>query len=146
MSHIDDWGMRDFWYRIGDIFARKTEAGGSLSWDGSNLSLNSVDGGTLDTEDLSDGLAKESEAAHTLSLSSSTLTLKAVNGATLATINLESIIRSLAASEVSSGTSGFMTQTAADGRYGRSLHYSPASKQLQLLDNGGHALSTVTLS
>lgn len=144
MSHIDDWGMRDFWYRIGDIFARRTEAVGSLSWNSPNLSYNNVDGGNLGSVDMSN-LATDSEAAHTLSLSSSTLTLKAVDGTTLATINLESIIRSLAASEVSSGTSGFMTQTAADGRYGRSLRYSAASKQLQLMA-GDLVLSTVTIS
>ena len=120
MSHIDDWGMRDFWYRIGDIFARKTEAGGSLSWDGTHLSLNSVaDGGTLDTEDLSDGLAKESEAAHTLTLdlANSVLILKSVDNQELARVSLQQLIQDA----VDSGTSGLATESFVKQNYGNHL-------------------------
>jgi hypothetical protein len=122
--------MRDFWYRIGDIFARKTEAGGSLSWDGTNLSLNSVAGGTLDTEDLSDGLAKESEAAHTMSLdlANSVLILKSVDNRELARVSLQQLIQDA----VDSGTNGLATESFVKQNYGN--HLTLNGKTLRLIN------------
>lgn len=80
MSRLDDWGLRELWYRIGDIFARRNEAGASLSFDGSSLSLNSVSGGYLDSVNLDNGLATDSEAGHSLGIDGRTITLYNVNG------------------------------------------------------------------
>lgn len=142
MSHIDDWGMREFWYRIGDIFARRTEAGGSLSWDGSNLSLNSVAGGTLDTEDLSDGLATESEAAHTMSLdlANSVLILKSVDNQELARVSLQQLIQDA----VDSGTNGLATESFVKQNYGN--HLTLNGKTLRLINGNNQQLGeSITL-
>lgn len=101
MSRLDDWGLREFWYRIGDIFARKTEAGGSLSWGGTTLGLVSVAGGSLDSVDLNNGLASDAEAAHSLSNNGATLTLSSVNNTALSTVNLTNAIESIATAKAS---------------------------------------------
>ena len=90
MSWLDDIGLGQLWDRISAIFARKTEAGGSLGWNGTTITLYAVAGNTLDSENLDSGLATDAQAAHSLSLSNSSLVLTSVSGTTLATVTTTS--------------------------------------------------------
>lgn len=141
MSHIDDWGMRDFWYRIGDIFARRTEAGGSLSWNGSSsLTLRSVEGGDLTTVDLNNGMATDNEAKYTLTKDGAKITLSNAAGTVSVQIDLSTAINEA----ISQGTSGFITQNEADKRYARGLILSGKTLQLKN-EEGGQIGNQVTL-
>lgn len=131
MSWLDDIGLGQLWDRISAIFARKTEAGGSLSWNGTTISLIAVAGGTLDSANLDSGLATDAQAAHSLSLSGSSLVLTSVSGATLATVSLADLINSA----VSDGVGSL--------NYGRYLSIS--GKTLTLYDQHNHYLDSVTL-
>lgn len=88
MTRLDLSGLRDLWYRIDDIFARLTEAVGSISWSSPTLSWTMASGGGGSSVDLSDGLATEAEAGHSLSISGRTITLKNVNGGTLNSVTV----------------------------------------------------------
>jgi hypothetical protein len=93
---MDDFSMNDFWYRIGDIFARKAQAVGSLLWNKQTLGWYSVDGTYMNEVDLTDGLATEAEAAHSLTNTQGTtsLSLDAVNGSNLSTLDLADMLDS----------------------------------------------------
>lgn len=131
MSWLDDIGLGQLWDRISAIFARKTEAGGSLSWNGTTISLIAVAGGTLDSANLDSGLATDSEAAHSLSLSGSSLVLYSVNGGQLSSVSLADLINGA----VSDGVGGLS--------YGRYLDIN--GKTLTLRDQHNHYLDSVTL-
>lgn len=131
MSWLDDIGLGQLWDRISAIFARKTEAGGSLGWNGTTLTLYAVAGNTLDSENLDSGLATDAQAAHSLSLSNSSLVLTSVSGTTLATVSLADLINSA----VSDGVGSL--------NYGRYLSIS--GKTLTLYDQHNHYLDSVTL-
>ena len=96
MTRLDLSGLRDLWYRIDDIFARLTEAGGSLSWDNAkNLTLVSCAGGTLNTVNLDNGLATDTEAAGDLTTSGTYgIKLKNINGSAIGTaIDLSNLLK-----------------------------------------------------
>lgn len=131
MAWLDNIGLGQLWDRISAIFARKTEAGGSLGWDGTTITLYAVAGGTLDSADLDSGLATDAQAAHSLSLSNSSLVLTSVSGAMLATVSLADLINSA----VSGGVGSL--------NYGRYLSIS--GKTLTLYDQHNHYLDSVTL-
>lgn len=174
MARLDLGGLRDLWYRIDDIFARLTEAAGSISWSSPTLTLHSVAGGSLGSVNLNDGLATDAEAGHSLSFNSGNgnVTLKNVNGGGLSSVDLDTryATRGQAAhtlsrdgntlylNDVDGGTnstvtlpavpdvSGFIHASTANARYGHSLYYNSSTKQLSLISYDGTALSTVTLS
>lgn len=131
MAWLDDIGLGQLWDRISSVFARKTEAGGSLGWDGSTITLYSVAGGALDSENLDNGLATDGQAAHTLSLENSSLVLKSVSGVTLSTVSLATLINEA----VSSGVGSI--------NYGRHLDIN--GKKLTLRDQHNSVLDSVTL-
>lgn len=131
MAWLDDIGLGQLADAISSYFARKTEAGGSLGWDGSNITLYSVTGGVLDSENLDSGLATDSQAAHTLSLENSSLVLKSVSGGTLSTVSLAALINGA----VSSGVGSI--------NYGRYLDIN--GKKLTLRDQHNNVLDSVTL-
>lgn len=131
MSWLDDIGLSQLADSISAYFARKTQAGGSFSWDGANLSLIAVAGNTLDTANLDSGLATDAQAAHSLSLSNSSLVLTSVSGATLATVSLADLI------------SGAVSEGVGSLNYGRYLSIS--GKTLTLYDQHNNYLDSVTL-
>lgn len=90
MSRLDFTGLKDFWYRIGDIFARRSDAIGSISFDGSSgaLSWSKVDGSGSHTANLDGVFAKDTEAGNSLGISGRTITLSAVNGASLGSVTV----------------------------------------------------------
>ena len=57
MTYLNKRGLSDLWQRISSIFARKSESGGGLSSSGATIYLISVNGGTLDSVDLSSAIA-----------------------------------------------------------------------------------------
>lgn len=144
---LDLGGMRDLWYRIDDIFTRLTEAIGSISFSGTTLSWNYASGASAGSVDLNSTFATDAElaskAGHSLGASGMTIILYNGNGSQISSASIATAITSAIDSAVSDGTSGLISQSSADRRYGRSLHVS--GKQLQLLDNYGNVLSTVTL-
>lgn len=140
MSRLDDWGLRELWYRIGDIFARKTEAGGSLSWGGTTLGLTSVAGGSLGSVNLNDGMATDSEATYSISISGTTITISNAAGTVSSQIDIGGAINTA----IQSATGNFLTQNEADARYARGLIL--AGKNLTLKNAGdGPIGNTVTL-
>lgn len=130
MARLDLGGLRDLWYRIDDIFARLTEAGGSFTWSSPSLTLNSVAGGTLDTVNLGNGLAEDSEAAHSLEASGFKLTLRSVTGAALTSaLDLTA-----------------QAKTALNNYFGRKLSWTSSTGKLALQGNDGTELDSVTIS
>lgn len=111
MSYLDTRGLNDLWDRIGAVFARLTQAAGSLALSGTSLILTSCSGAQLSSVDLNGTFATDQEVQNA----------------------------------ISSGTSGMLTRSSADGLYARSLTYVSSTKQLTLRDGNGNALSTVTL-
>ena len=145
MSRLDDWGLREFWYRIGDIFARKTEAGGSLSWDGgSTLGLTSVAGGSLGSVNLDNGMATDAEATYSISISGTTITISNAAGTVTDDCNIGDAISNAITAALNDNPKNFLTQNAADARYARGLIL--AGKNLTLKNAGdGPIGNTVTL-
>lgn len=92
--------------------------------------------------------ASKVQAAGNMSLSGTTLILLAVSGGQLQTIDLGSVFVTDQELQqaISDGTSGMLTQSAADSRYARSITYVASTKQLTLRDGNGNALSTVTIN
>ena len=131
MSWLDDIGLGQLWDRISSVFARKTEAVGSLGWSGTTITVYAVSGDYLDSANLDNGLATDSEAAHSLSLSGSSLVLSSVSGGQLSSVSLAELINSA----VSSGVGSL--------RYGR--YISVSGKTLTLSDQNGNYLDSVTL-
>lgn len=124
MARLDLGGLRDLWYRIDDIFARLTEAAGSIALSGTSLVLSAVSGGTLSTVDLNGTFATDAEAGHSLSWNSPNLTLNSVNGGSLGSVNLN-------------------TGLATDAEAAHALSLSNSS--LVLKSVSGQTLSTVSL-
>lgn len=128
MARLDLGGLRDLWYRIDDIFARLTEAGGSFTWSSPSLTLNSVAGGTLSTVNLGDGLATDDEAAHSITGDSTahTITLKSVTGTVLGSaVNIATVLNNY---------------------FGRKLSWNASTGKLALQGNNGTELDSVTIS
>lgn len=150
MARLDLGGLRDLWYRIDDIFARLTEAIGSISFSGTTLSWNYASGASAGSVDLNNTFATDAElasrAGHSLGASGMTIILYNGNGSQISSASIATAINSAIDSAVSSGTSGLLSVSTADDRYGASLYYNSSSKQLQLVSRDGTALSTVTLS
>ena len=131
MAWLDDIGLGQLADAISSYFARKTEAGGSLSWSGTNLTLNAVTGDSLGSVNLDSGLATDGQAAHTLSLENSSLVLKSVSGGTLSTVSLAALI------------SGAVSDGVGSINYGRYLDIN--GKTLTLRDQHNNVLDSVTL-
>lgn len=137
MSYLNAHGLQSLWDKISSIFTRKTQAVGSGSLNGTTLYLTAVSGGTLSTIPLGT-FATDSEAAHNLTASGATLTLTNVNGQTLATVDLSGAINSA----ISSGTSGLITETTANARYGTGF-YVGNDGTLWLMNRNSAALDSV---
>lgn len=130
MARLDLGGLRDLWYRIDDIFARITEAAGSIALSGTSLVLSSVAGGTLSTVDLDGTFATDAEAAHSLEASGFKLTLKSVTGAVLTSaLDLTA-----------------QAKTALNNYFGRKLSWTSSTGKLALQGNDGTELDSVTIS
>lgn len=67
MAYLDSRGLGDLWERIGAIFARLTQAAGSLSLSGTSLILTSVSGGQLSSVDLNTTFATDQEVQQAIS-------------------------------------------------------------------------------
>lgn len=79
MSYLDEVGLGQLWGRIDAVFARLTEAGGSLSFANGVLSLISISGNnTLDSENLDDRYPTKDQAAASLEVSNGRLYIKDV--------------------------------------------------------------------
>lgn len=129
MAWLDDIGLGQLWDRISSVFARKTEAGGSFTFAEGILSLISVSGDTLDSENLDRRFANHDEAANHVDMVNGLLYAIDCNGNT----NGNGVDIAGAA-----GTSSL--------RYGASLDYNPRTKILTLLDQNGNQLDTANLS
>ena len=92
--------------------------------------------------------ARLTEAGASISLSGTSLVLTSAAGTELASVPLGDTFATDAEVQqaISSGTQGMLTQTAADGRYARSITYVESTKKLTLRDGNGNALSTVTIN
>jgi hypothetical protein len=124
MSYMDEPGMNAFWDQIDNVFARLSEAVGSARLDnGTTLVLLAVNGNTLQSINLSDGLAADSEAAGKFEFVNGILIIKAVDDTPLKQIDF-------------------------DARYARSLSYDSSTKVLSLKNGNGVTIpnSSVTLS
>lgn len=139
MARLDLGGLRDLWYRIDDIFARLSEAIGTITFSGTTLSWARANGASAGSINLDSVFATDAQAAHSLSLAQSSLVLRSVSGATLATVSLSTLINDA----VSNGTQGLMHTSTANDRFGHSLYLN--GKKLSLISYDGTALSTVTL-
>ena len=117
MSWLDDIGLGQLWDRISAIFARKTEAVGSLSYNSGTrmLSWIAVAGNTLDSLSLGT-LAKTSEAIGSLTINGSVITMWGVDGSNKGTIDIGSAI--------SSATSGLVTSSHANSTFFSSMNIS----------------------
>ena len=133
--HLDFSGLNTLWARIGEVFARKTEAGHSLSFNSGNgnVTLRNVNGGSLGSVDLDARYATRGQAASTLSRDGNTLYLKDVDGGTNSTVTLQSV----------PDVSGFIHASTANARYGHSLSLN--GKVLSLISYDGTVLDSVTL-
>lgn len=131
MAWLDDIGLGQLWDRISSVFARKTEAGGSLGWDGSNITLYSVTGGVLDSENLDSGLATDSQAGNRLGKNGTTITLTAVDGTSLTGVDISSML--------SGATSGLVSETSAIG------NITISGKTLTLWNAKGERMKDITL-
>ncbi len=131
MAWLDDIGLGQLWDRISSVFARKTEAGGSLGWDGSNLTLNSVAGGSLGSVDLNNGLATDSQAGHSLGKNGTTITLTAVDNTPLTGVDISSML--------SGATSGLVSETSAVG------NITISGKTMTLWNAKGQRMKDITL-
>lgn len=116
MSYLDNVGLQSLWGRTGEVFARKTEAAGSMSLSGTTLYLVAVSGGTLTSINLGSTFATDQELAN---------------------------VKSELQSAISSATSGSMSASTANGRFGNSLGKS--GDTLMLYNYNGTVISTVTL-
>ena len=84
MTRLDLSGLRDLWYRIDDIFARLSEAIGSITFSGTTLSWYFANGTFSDSIDLDTVFAKDTEAAGSMVASGDhSLQLKNVSGSNL---------------------------------------------------------------
>lgn len=61
MAYLDTRGLNDLWARIGAVFARLTQAAGSLALSGTSLILTSCAGGQLSSVDLNGTFATDQE-------------------------------------------------------------------------------------
>ena len=141
MARLDLGGLRDLWYRIDDIFARLTEAIGSISFSGTTLSWNYASGASAGSVNLDNTFATDAQAAHSLSLAESSLVLKSVSGATLSTVSLSTLLSQAVSSGIAG--SGLISANTANDRFGSSLYLN--GKSLSLISYDGTVLSTVTL-
>ena len=81
MAYLDEDGMTALWNQVDAIFARLTEAGGSITFDGSNLALISCSNAQLGTSiPLANTFAKRNQAVGSLRISGKTLYYDDVNG------------------------------------------------------------------
>ena len=134
MAWLDDIGLGQLWDRISSVFARKTEAGHSLSFDSGTgiLSLFAVSNDFLDSENLDSRYPTKDQAAASLEVSGGRLYIKDVNG------NYNSPANGINLADAS-GTSGL---TIVAG-----LGYNDRTKKLWLVDSAGNQVGTpVTLS
>lgn len=131
MAWLDDIGLGQLADAISSYFARKTEAGGSLGWDGSTITLYSVNGGVLDSENLDIGLATDSQAGHSLGSNGTTITLTAVDGTSLTGVDISSML--------SGATSGLVSETSAVG------DITISGKTLTLWNAKGQRMKDITL-
>lgn len=132
MARLDLGGLRDLWYRIDDIFARISEALGSISFSGTTLSWNHVNGSSAGSADLGATFATRNQAGSRLGISGRTITLYDVNGGSNGSVTVPE-----------TSTSGLMHTSTANDRFGHSLYLN--GKKLSLVSYDGTILSTVTL-
>ena len=130
MAWLDDIGLGQLADAISSYFARKTEAGGSFSFANGVLSLISITGGTLDSENLDRHFANHDEAANHVGMVNGLLYAIDCDGNT----NGNGVDIASAA-----GTSGL--------RYAVNLGYNDRNKTLWLVDQNGNQIGdVVTLS
>lgn len=124
MAYLDETALGELWARIGEVFARKTEALGSIILSGTSLISKYVSGETADTIDLDATFATDTEAAAASGLSSNgtSLTLSDCDGTQKSSVNLATML---------------------DSRYGGSLSISGQTLTLKAKD--GTSLNSVTL-
>ena len=80
--------MRGLWYRIGDIFARKANAVGSLTLGGTILNWLNIGGSALGNVDLGTAFATRSQAGHSLSITGRTITMHGVDNTSLGSVTV----------------------------------------------------------
>ena len=102
MSRLDLSGLRDLWYRIDDIFARLSEAIGSISFSGTTLSWSYANGASAGSVDLDQTFAKDTEAAGSMTSSGYSIQLKSVSGSGLGSaIDLSTLLKAYFARGIS---------------------------------------------
>lgn len=121
MTRLDLSGLRDLWYRIDDIFARLTEAVGSISWNSPTLSWTMASGGSGGSVNLSNGLATDDEAAGSIGVNGTTIYLYNVKGTQIDYGNMESGVRAIAQSEASSAASSAVSGLSSNAQTANSV-------------------------
>lgn len=132
MARLDLGGLRDLWYRIDDIFARLSEALGSISFGGTTLSWRRANGAAAGSVNLGATFATRNQAGSRLGISGRTITLYDVDGGSNGSVTVPE-----------TSTSGLMHTSTANARFGHSLRLN--GKRLSLISSDGTVLSTVTL-
>ena len=113
MAYLDEQRLLELWGRIDDCFARIGEAGGSIGLSGTTLTLYSAAGGALSSVDLGSAFPTSQEVTNQIT------------------------------SAVSGATSGLISASTANGRFGNSLTIS--GNVLYLINYNGTAIASVTL-
>lgn len=124
MAFLDETALGELWARIGQVFARLTQAVGDVVYEDTVLKVYKADG-TLDASySLDDGLATDVEAASAEGLSRDGMTLKlqSVDGSKSSSVSLSD---------------------ALDSRYGADL--SMNGRTLSLKSKSGADLRSVTI-
>lgn len=124
MSRLDLGGLKDLWYRIDDVFARRAAAAGALVLNGTSIILSTISGAVLATIDLGSVFATRGQAGSTLSWSSPNLTLNDVDGSSQGSVNLGNGL-------------------ATDAEAGHSLSIS--DRTITLKNVSGNTLNSVTV-
>ena len=130
MARLDMTGLVDLWNRIGDVFARRLEAAGSMALSGTSIVMSSLTGSQLASVDLGNTFATDGEAAHSLTASNFALTLSSVTGAVLTNaLDLTA-----------------QAKAALNGYFARGLTWNGSTGNLTLNAGDGTSLDTVNIS
>lgn len=130
MSYLDEIGLGQLWQRVDDIFARLTEAVGSMSFSDGVLTLFSCANDSLDSENLDNYFASHDEAVNHLGLGA--------DGHTLYAYDCEN--------NTNGNGINLAAASGADSiNYGRYLSLSADGKTITLYDQHNHYLDSVTL-
>ena len=111
MTRLDLSGLRDLWYRIDDIFARLSEAIGSITFSGTTLSWYLANGAFSNSIDLDTVFAKDTEALGSAGSDGLIIYFYNVNGTQVDYVNLSNAV----SNAISSATGSFATKAQAIG-------------------------------